>query len=81
MFGAKIKIHLLKTIIMKPARNIKELYRNLNPFFIPQKGRDDNIYVPIYDSILKRIKTQILVGDYNKETFFLASPVQENLRL
>ncbi|MBM3403729.1 MAG: hypothetical protein FJY10_02425 [Bacteroidetes bacterium] len=56
---------------MKPAKNIKELYNNLNPFFIPIKGKDDNVYVPIFDNCLKSLRTQILIGEYKKECYYI----------
>lgn len=58
-------------LFMKPASTIEELYNNLNPFFIPEQGRDENVYVPVFDEALRKLRTQILAGDYPKECFYI----------
>lgn len=56
---------------MKPADNIGELYNNLNPFLVPEMGKDDNIYVPIFEDHLNRLRTQVLAGNFEKESYYI----------
>jgi len=57
---------------MKCASNIAELYNNLQPHTILFEKSDKDQYVPLYEDLLNRLRTEITVNQRRDATFYIA---------
>lgn len=57
---------------MKCASDIAELYNNLQPHTILFEKSDKEQYVPLYEDLLNRLRTEIAVNQRRDATFYIA---------
>ncbi|MBM3436836.1 MAG: ATP-binding protein [Bacteroidetes bacterium] len=57
---------------MKCASNIAELYNNLQPHTILFDEKDKDQYVPLYEELLNKLRTEISVNQRKDATFYIA---------